>query len=160
MVICIAIGNALRGDDGVARYALSLIPSSDRMRLMEVFQLTPELACEIATADVVFFLDADASAAEVALAPIETHAGNGSPLVHSMSPAELVAVARRLYAFAGQALLCRIPAKQFGFGEELTLEAKAAARSAASMIAEYAAWTGQTPEAKSHSNSTRDASAG
>jgi len=138
MVVCIAIGNALRGDDGVARYAVRLIASSDRIHVLEVCQLTPELACVIARGDVVFFLDADPSAAKVVLAPVETPCGNGSPLAHSMSPAELVAMARRLYAFAGEALLCRIPAKQFEYGEELTPQAKAAARSAAKMIAEYA----------------------
>jgi Ni,Fe-hydrogenase maturation factor len=47
-------------------------------------------------------------------------------------------MARRLYAFAGEALLCHIPAKHFEYGEELTPQAIAAARSAAKMIAEYA----------------------
>jgi len=154
MVVCIAIGNTLRGDDGVAHYALRLIATTpddrnrvawgprvpaDQVRLLEVFQLTPELACIIAPADVVFFLDADSSAAEVVLAPIEMPCGNGSALAHSMSPAELVAIARHLYAFAGEAVLCRIPAKQFEFGEELTPQAKAAAESAAKMVTEYSA---------------------
>jgi len=144
MVVCIAIGNALRGDDGVGNYALRLITPapSDRVQRIEVCQLTPELACAIALADAVFFLDADPSAAEVVLAPVEPPSGNASPLAHSMSPAELVATAQRLYAFAGKALLCRIPAKQFEYGEELTPQAKAAARSAAKMIAEYASLQG------------------
>lgn len=154
MVVCIAIGNTLREDDGVAHHALQLIASTpadencvarvprgsgDQVRLMQVFQLAPELACEIASADLVFFLDADPSAEQTALTPIETDGARGSPMAHSMSPAEVVAIARDLYAFAGKALLCRIPAKQFGYGEELTAEAKAAARAAAKTITEYVA---------------------
>ena len=154
MVVCIAIGNTLREDDGVAGHALRLIaststgenradpepgPPGDQVRLLEVFQLLPELACEIASADLVFFLDADACAENTFLTLIETDSAHGSPLAHSMSPAEVVAMSRDLYAFAGKALLCHIPAKRFGFGEALTTEAEKAARSAAQMIVEYAA---------------------
>ena len=139
MIVCIAIGNTLREDDGVAHRALRLITPGDQVRLLEVFQLTPELACEIASADLVFFLDADASAENTVLTPIETDGAHGSPIAHSVSPAEVVAIARDLYAFAGKAVLCRIPAKQFGFGEALTTEAEAAARAAALLVTEYVA---------------------
>jgi Ni,Fe-hydrogenase maturation factor len=73
------------------------------------------------------------------LAPIETNSAHGSPMAHSMSPAEGVAIARDLYAFAGKAFLCRIPAKQFGYGEQLAAESKAAAWTAAQMISDYVA---------------------
>jgi hydrogenase maturation protease len=139
MVVCIAIGNTLREDDGVAHYALRLIEPGGQVRLLEVFQLTPELACEIASANLVFFLDADPSTTTTVLAPIEIGYAHSSPLAHSMSPADVVALARDLYAFAGKALLCRIPARQFGYGEELTAEAKAAACGAAKMMTEYIA---------------------
>jgi len=146
MVVCIAIGNSLREDDGVAHHALRLIAPNDNVRLLQVFQLAPELACEIARADLVFFLDADASAETTMLTPIETDGAYGGPMAHSMSPAEVVAIASDLYAFAGKALLCRIPAKQFGFGEELTAAAKAAARSAAKVIVEYVALHATNPD--------------
>jgi hydrogenase maturation protease len=151
MVVCIAIGNTLREDDGVAHHALRMIGSAtdkedrvverrrleDQVRLLEVFQLAPELACEIASADLVFFLDADASAENTELMPIETDGAHGSPMAHSMSPAEVLTIARDLYAFAGKAFLCRIPAKRFGYGEDLTVQSKAAARSAAQLITDY-----------------------
>jgi hydrogenase maturation protease len=139
MVVCIAIGNTLREDDGVAQRALRLIDPGDQVRLLEVFQLAPELACEIASADLVFFLDADPSAENTVITPIESDGAHGSPIAHSISPVEVVAIARDLYAFAGKALLCRIPAKRFGFGEELTAAAEAAARVAAQMVTEYIA---------------------
>lgn len=145
MVVCIAIGNPLREDDGVARHALRLIEPGDQIYLFEVLQLLPELASEIASADLVFFLDADASAENTVLTPIETDSAHGSPLAHSMSPAELVAMSRDLFAFAGKALLCHIPAKHFGFGEAVSNEAETAARSAAQMVTEYLALHAQTP---------------
>jgi hydrogenase maturation protease len=139
MVVCIAIGNTLREDDGVAHYALQMIAPCDRVRRIQVFQLAPELACEIASADLVCFLDADPSAEKPVLAPIETDGTHASPMAHCMNPSEVVAIAQDLYAFAGKALLCRIPAKQFGYTEELTADSKAAARTAAQMITEYLA---------------------
>jgi hydrogenase maturation protease len=65
LVLCIAIGNPLRGDDGVAHHVLELLPQYEQMRVLEVIQLMPELASEITGADAVIFLDADASVTEV-----------------------------------------------------------------------------------------------
>lgn len=135
MIVCIAIGNSLRGDDAVAHRTLRLLALNDRVRLLGVFQLTPELAYEIAGADIVLFLDADPSAAEATLVRIEPPRG-GTPLTHSIGAAEVVAIARRLYAFAGEAFLCCIPAMRFAHGEELTPQAEAVAQSAAKLIQE------------------------
>lgn len=124
---------------GENRVALGPSTPSDLVRLLEVFQLTPELACEIASADLVFFLDADPSSEKAVLTPIEATSTHGSPIAHSMSAAEVVAMSRNLYAFTGEALLCHIPAKKFGFGEKLTAEAEVSAGAAAKMITDYIA---------------------
>lgn len=58
------------------------------------------------------------------------------PLAHSTNPFEVVETARHLYSFAGEALLCRIPARQFKAGDPLTWEAEKAARSAARLVEE------------------------
>jgi hydrogenase maturation protease len=135
MILCMAIGNTLRGDDAVAHRTLSLLTPNDQVRSLDVLQLTPELASEIAAADVVVFLDADPSAVKATLIPIEPHRGS-TPIAHSMGPAEVVAIARRLYAFAGEAFLCRIPAMHLAHGEGLTPQAETAAQSAAKLIEE------------------------
>jgi len=136
LVLCIAIGNPLRGDDGVARRALQLLPSTEQIRLLEVIQLTPELASEIAAADAVIFLDSDSSIAEVTSEAVREYPTRSMSISHFMNPFELLEMARRLYSFAGEALLCRIPARQFEPGERLTRRAEDAARSAVKLVKE------------------------
>jgi len=132
LVLCIAIGNPLRGDDGVARRALQLLPSTEQIRLLEVIQLTPELAA----ADAVIFLDSDSSIAEVTSEAVREYPTRSMSISHFMNPFELLEMARRLYSFAGEALLCRIPARQFEPGERLTRRAEDAARSAVKLVKE------------------------
>lgn len=138
MVVCVAIGNSLRGDDGVAQRVLQLIAPGGHVRLRQVCQLTPELAAEIAIAgaDTVFFLDADPSSTETTLETVEPRSTRGTPLAHSMSPGEVLELTRRLYGFVGKAFLCRIPAKYFELGEGLSPQAEAVAHAAAKMIQE------------------------
>jgi len=133
MVLCIAIGNSLRGDDGAAHRVLQLLDPRE-LRLRSVLQLTPELAAEIASAESVLFLDADLSSAQPCVEPIPENACRTPPLAHSMSPPEVVALARRLYGFCGKAFLCRLPAASFEIGEELSRPAEAALRGAAETI--------------------------
>jgi len=137
LVLCIAIGNPLRGDDGVARRASALLPQDEQIRVLEVIQLTPELASEIARTDAVIFLDADPSITEVAFEPVESYPTHSTTLTHSIRPSEVLETARRLYGFAGEALLCRIPAWQFETGEGLTRQAEKAACSAAGLVGEH-----------------------
>ena len=137
MFLCIAIGNPLCGDDGVARRALQLLPTGAQIRTLEVIQLTPEVAPEIAAADAVIFLDADSSIEEVTLAAIGDCSTRSTPLTHSIGAFELLETARRLYCFGGEALLCRIPARQFEPGKGMTQQAENAARSAAKLVGEH-----------------------
>jgi len=111
--LLIACGNPLRGDDGVAHEVLrSLEPAPDR-ELLSVQQLTPEIAAELARFERVVFLDADVSATTITIEPV-SEALSSSPLSHWSSPAEIVALARGLYRFRGEALVCRITARMFG----------------------------------------------
>jgi hydrogenase maturation protease len=136
LVLCIAIGNPLRGDDGVARRALQLLPSTEQVRKLEVIQLMPENAPNIAAAHAVIFLDADASATEVKLETLGKAPRYSAPLTHSVNPFELLEMARQLYGFTGEAIFCHIPASKFDPAEELTREAEEAAGSAARLIGE------------------------
>lgn len=137
MVLCIAIGNPLRGDDGVALRALRLLPQAEQMRTLEVVQLTPDLASEIAAADAVIFFDADSTIARVIFEAVRDCSARNVPLTHSMHPSELLEIARLLYSFAGESFLCRIPARQFEPSEGLSSEAEDAACSAAKLVEEH-----------------------
>ncbi len=134
-VLCIAIGNSLRGDDGVAHRVAARLEPRDEVVTCGVFQLTPEIAPEVARAETVIFLDADVDAREPAIEPVNAGDVRGTPLAHSMTPREIVWLAERLYGFAGQAYLCRLPVESFD-GEGLSPVAEAGARGALPLLRE------------------------
>jgi Ni,Fe-hydrogenase maturation factor len=113
--LVIAIGNPLRRDDGVAHR----VPTPPGVEMRAVLQLTPEIAAEIAHYDTVVFVDADIDASQVRVEPVDS-APSPSPLTHVSRPSEIVALARSLFGFAGEAYTCRIPVSDLSEGEELS----------------------------------------
>lgn len=143
-VILITIGNPLRGDDGAAHIVPSLmtIPA----RTLAVQQLTPEIAAELAGSDLAVFIDASADAAEV---QITDPARDAAPVLsHSSSPEEILAIAKRVFGFSGQAFCCAIPASNFNAGESISEQgrnhAQAAARELDRTLVEIAPATNAT----------------
>lgn len=118
--LIVAVGNRLRRDDGVAHHVLDLLGSLPGVQTRALFQLTPELAQEIADFDVILFIDADLSAAAVSLEPLEPPALRAPALAHVSHPAEVVAMSRALFGLAGRAYLCRIPVNDLSHGEGLS----------------------------------------
>lgn len=114
--LLLACGNPLRADDGAAHAVLRLIDPSPNCSLRSVQQLTPELAEEIARFSRVVFLDADAELKALAIEPLRAFSPR-SPLTHASTPEEVIALARALFGFAGDAFLCRIPARNFTAGD-------------------------------------------
>lgn len=134
-VLLLALGNSLRGDDGVAGQVLALLPIRPDVSLQALLDLTPEMASGLAGFDLVVFIDADIHAADVQVEELSVDAAgeNGlrSTLTHGGTPAGIVALARQLFSFMGRALLCRIPAVDFAPGEGLSQKAKAGSVAAA-----------------------------
>jgi hydrogenase maturation protease len=116
--LIIAIGNTLRRDDGVGQQVLEALGDAD-VEKRSVLQLTPEIAEEITRYDLIVFVDAHVNAKYPMLLPVKTVLAP-FPLTHVSSPAELVAVARALFSFSGQAYVCRVPASDFSEGEGLS----------------------------------------
>jgi hydrogenase maturation protease len=114
--LLVACGNTLRGDDAAAHAVLELIGSGTNHTVREVRQLTPELAADIAQFSRVVFIDADAGAKGVITEALRAKTTR-SPLTHSATPEEIVALAKTLFGFTGEAFLCRIPAQRFEAGE-------------------------------------------
>jgi hydrogenase maturation protease len=131
--LCIAIGNPLRRDDGVALSVVCYLAASG-LKVRDVLQLTPELAAEIGGASLVVFIDADPAATEPYIVPIQPSMVRGTPLAHAMTPAEVVCLAESLYGFTGAAFLCHVPAFDFDYGERLTPLAEVCARAAALLV--------------------------
>jgi hydrogenase maturation protease len=139
-VLCIAVGNPWRGDDGAAHRVLELIAPAPGLTRYGVLQLTPELAAEVARVEAVLFIDADVSAEEPSVERLAFGQVRGTPLAHSMTAAEVVYLAERLYGFAGIAFTCRVPAARFD-GTELSPEAEAGAVAVAAMVRNFIAGT-------------------
>jgi len=146
--LLIAVGNTLRRDDGVGHRVLELL-GEVRADARAVHQPAPELSEEIARYDRVIFIDSDAGGSDVSvmesaggdfrpmgpsLEPLVHRHGHCSPLGHQVAAAEIVGLARTLYGFDGEALLCRVPARDFSTGEGLSPRAEANALEAASLI--------------------------
>lgn len=134
MTLIIGIGNPLRRDDGVAERVLELLGPVPRARTLVCHQLLPELAEDVAAADRVIFVDADLEPGAPRLEPLETAAAPVSLVGHSLSPAQLLALASALYGFQGTAWLCRVPGVDFGDGAGLSPVAEANARQAVVLL--------------------------
>ncbi len=129
--LVIAIGNPLRADDGVAHHVAGLLHGA---AIRRVHQLAPEIAAEMQNTDTVIFLDADPAAERPSLDRIAASIETTSSLSHSMSPGTLVAIARRLYGFRGEAWICRLYARDFGTSPEISPEAAAQVAPAAQLV--------------------------
>ncbi len=133
-VALVALGNPLRGDDGAAHRALELLGTIPGAKVLDLIQLGPEVADEIADSDLAVFIDADIEAGEARLTPVGPVPPSPSPLAHALRPEEVVALSRQLFGFQGSAWLCRIPAQEFNAGEGLTPACEANARRAAQLL--------------------------
>jgi hydrogenase maturation protease len=127
MLLVIGYGNELRRDDGVGpRIARAVsdwnVPD---VRVLALHQLTPELADELARADVVLFIDAvaNSSAVSVSVQPVPVEMGN-SLGNHVSSPAALLNLAETLFGRRPIAWLLTLPARDLGFGEGLSAGAE------------------------------------
>jgi hydrogenase maturation protease len=132
--LCIAIGNPLRGDDGVAHRVLDLLQPAAGVAILRAQQLVPELSEEIARARNVIFIDADINAGAPHIEQIVARELRGSPLAHAMTPAEVVCLAARLFGFDGAAFVCHVPGIDFDPGEGLSASAEANAHRATQII--------------------------
>lgn len=131
--LVVAVGNTLRGDDGVAHRVADLLGAHPGVEVRRVHQLTPELAEEMARATTVVFVDADVQASAACLERL-TATPQSAPITHTMTPNAVVMLATRLYEFQGEAFLCHVPAQDFTAGGPLTPVAEAGARAATKKI--------------------------
>ena len=122
-VLVIAYGNPLRSDDGIAWQAAEALRRKlcDQVRVTCVHQLPPELAEDVALADMVIFLDASSNAEPGRVACRAIFASPGeSDFSHHFAPAEILDLCRRLYFAEPRAFLVSISGKSFRHGQELS----------------------------------------
>jgi len=122
--LLLACGNSLRQDDGVglriAEAAEHLFPAS-RLRIVAAQQLTPEMAAELAGAELAIFVDANAADEPGSIRVARVAASAETLTTHHLDPAALLALAQTLGGHVpAQAWTLTIGAARFGVGEEIS----------------------------------------
>lgn len=135
-ILVIGIGNTLRRDDGAGWFlaealAAALERAGRRVHLEARHQLTPELAIEAAELQpaAIVFVDASASVQEATLSRLD-EVMVSAVAGHSLTPATLCALMRRLYAVDAPGWLVQTPAEDFGHGEGLSALAQCGVQAA------------------------------
>ena len=130
----IGYGNTFRRDDGIGPYVVqglrrSLRPGK-KVRLLETFQLGPDLVQELAHAERIVFVDATTETLEDGRQwlSIRPEPGGLPYLTHHLKPHFLLGLLRELYRRSPAAWLISIEGRDFRFGEGLSPEAAARAR--------------------------------
>lgn len=131
--LVIGIGNVLRRDDGAGLVLAEAVRSAldergQATQLRQVQQLFPELAEEIGEIRPHTVLLADCRADDgkdvvqaIRLQRIElADAGSTVSGSHGLTPTHVLALARRLYGYTGEAWLATAPGFDFGHGEGLS----------------------------------------
>lgn len=131
-VLILGIGNPLRGDDAVGWLAAERLAATihdPRVEIVPCHQLMPEMAEQVARADIVIFIDASKTGApgtwRMEELPPPNPAAPG-PVTHHFDPPALLAWALALHKRAPRAFAISIPGESFDCSEQLSaLVAKA-----------------------------------
>ncbi len=118
MILVIGVGHPLRRDDGVGLWIAQNLEEREGVKVLGVQVLSPDLLPQIATADLVIFVDARKGAGPVRWEPLRP--GLCPPLTHVLSPQGLLSWTERLFGRVPEAWLVAIPARDFSLGEGLS----------------------------------------
>ncbi|MFP4193114.1 MAG: hydrogenase maturation protease [Candidatus Hydrogenedentota bacterium] len=133
--LVIGWGNELLGDDAAGRRVAQALEAEGApgVEVVDIHQLTPELALRIAETHRVIFVDACSTVKDGAIRvePIYAGEGNDQPGVgHTGRPQDLLAMAAALYEAHPEAWLIAVPARSFEACEALSDTAEAGVRDA------------------------------
>jgi len=121
-VLVIGFGNTLRGDDAVGIHAAELVATRHpEIECVCVHQLVPELAEQVASCSLVFFIDAQQGCSRPEARLITPGTETDQPRTHFISPESLLALSRQLYQHTpAKTYVVGIPASEFEFSEKLS----------------------------------------
>jgi hydrogenase maturation protease len=130
-VLVLAYGNPLRTDDGVGwRVAERLGPlvAPQRVEVLSLHQLVPELAEDASRARLVVFIDASVAdpPGGIVRRAVSAPAAPGDVRTHHMTPATLLGLARQLYGRSAPGVLYSVGAACVEMGESLSPTVQAA----------------------------------
>jgi hydrogenase maturation protease len=138
--LVIGYGNPLRSDDGVGWQVAGRLAGDPRMAGAEILQrhqLTPELALDVSTADLVVLVDARSGPppGTVTIERIERAPSSGTTWSHHLGPASLVGLAQELYGRAGEVHVISVGVASLEVGEGLSPAVEAAAGRVVEVVA-------------------------
>jgi hydrogenase maturation protease len=117
--LVIGIGNSLRGDDGAGPAVVVALPPWPHVRCLDVHQLLPELADDLARVQQVVFVDASVTATEVTARRVAPE-GRGVRS-HGLSPQALLRLCQEAYGTLPRSVwVVEIPASRFDLGAGLS----------------------------------------
>lgn len=125
MILVIGLGHPLRRDDGVGLWIAQNLEEREGVKVLGAQVLSPELLPQVASADLVVFVDARKGAGPVRWEPLRP--GPCPPLTHVLTPHGLLPWVERLFGKAPEAWLVTIPARDFSLGEGFSLRTRRAA---------------------------------
>jgi hydrogenase maturation protease len=131
-ILLLACGNTFRGDDGVGwciGHAVQLHPPCSGLNVILTRQLLPEHAEAISAAELVVFVDCDATTAPGAVLTYPLQPADTVPrtLTHHLSPASLLRLALDLYTkVPTRALLVTVGGESFDWTDRLSRTVKSA----------------------------------
>jgi len=122
--LLLACGNSLRQDDGVglkiAEAVERLVPAT-RLRIVAAHQFTPEMAAELAEAELVIFVDACAADEPGAIRVLPVVVKGDAIDTHHLDPPALMGLAQTLCGHVpARAFTLTVGAGHFGYGEEIS----------------------------------------
>ena len=123
--LIVGYGNPLRGDDGLGPAAAALLDDDPRLagaRVLQLHQLTPELAADFAEAKLVILIDVNVrdEAGAVSVHRLDRTPGSGSGSSHHSSPADLAALAHELWGASPAVFIVSGGAASLEVGEGLS----------------------------------------
>jgi hydrogenase maturation protease len=121
--LLIAVGNTLRGDDGIGHWVVAQVEKKKLPKLTVRYmqQLHIDLLEELGRFDTVIVVDASLQEEAASLAPIAV-TNEGLSTSHRADAATLMSLHHKLYQQSLQWMACGIQAKNFEMGEAISKE--------------------------------------
>jgi hydrogenase maturation protease len=122
-VLVVGCGNELRGDDGLGPAVVKAVASLGlpQVKCVALHQLLPELAEQLAEADLAVFVDARIRPGGQAVQATRVEpAESAGVMAHAADPRALLALAREVYGRAPEAWLVAVAGHDFDWGERLS----------------------------------------
>jgi hydrogenase maturation protease len=122
--LVVGCGNDLRSDDRAGREVAARIEALDLpgVTVRSVTQLVPELALDVALADVVVVVDADVTVEVATIAQVALPTEESSPhgLTHHVTLASLLLLAATAGRVPGAVFVVSMPVVELGIGERMS----------------------------------------